>query len=83
MKEVSRSHNFYVGVTSDHSTPCRLREHTADPVPVLIYGEDVLTDGVKEYGERACARGGLSRINANEFLLILLDLLGVTYRFGR
>jgi 2,3-bisphosphoglycerate-independent phosphoglycerate mutase len=83
MREIPSSLRFYLGVASDHSTPCRIREHTADPVPVFIYGDDVLTDEVEEYGERACARGGLSRINANEFILILLDLIGVTYRFGR
>jgi len=51
-------------------------------VPVVICGDDVLVDGVERYGERDCARGGLLRINANEFLLTLLDFIGVTYRFG-
>jgi 2,3-bisphosphoglycerate-independent phosphoglycerate mutase len=51
-------------------------------VPVVISGDDVLTDQVEQYGERACASGGLCRINANEFLLTLLDYVGVTYRFG-
>jgi len=74
--------NLYIGVTSDHSTPCSLREHSADPVPVLLWGRDVLRDDVAEFGERACARGGLSRITANGFLLTLLDYLGVTYRYG-
>ncbi len=71
-----------VAVTSDHSTPCELAEHSADPVPVVIHGEGVLTDEVKTYGERACSRGGLCRLTANGFLLTLFDLMGVTYRFG-
>lgn len=74
--------DLYIGVTSDHSTPCALREHSADPVPVLLWGRDVLRDDVAEFGERACARGGLCRITANGFLLTLLDYLGVTYRYG-
>lgn len=72
----------YIGLTADHATPCAIREHSADPVPVVVSGDDVLVDGVERYGERDCARGGLLRINANEFLLTLLDFIGVTYRFG-
>ena len=72
----------YVGLTADHATPCATREHSADPVPVVISGDDVLVDDVERYGERDCAKGGLCRINANEFLLTLLDYVGVTYRFG-
>ena len=72
----------YIGLTADHSTPCAAREHSADPVPVVISGDDVLVDDVERYGERYCAKGGLSRINANEFLLTLLDYIGATYRFG-
>jgi len=77
-----RADSLLVAVTSDHSTPCALGEHSADPVPVLIHGEGVLTDAVTAYGERACARGGLCRLTANGFLLTLFDLMGVSYRFG-
>ncbi len=72
----------YIAITADHSTPSAIREHSADPVPVLIHGEGVLVDGVTSFGERACARGGLCRIRANDFLLSILDLMGATYRFG-
>jgi len=72
----------YIAVTSDHSTPCAIREHSADPVPVLIHGEGVLVDDVEAYGERACAHGGLCRVRANDFLLSIFDMMGATYRFG-
>lgn len=72
----------HIAITADHSTPCAIREHSADPVPVVIHGEGVLVDEVESFGERACARGGLCRIRANDFLLSILDLMGVTYRFG-
>ncbi|MBN1592490.1 MAG: phosphoglycerate mutase, partial [Candidatus Coatesbacteria bacterium] len=57
-------------------------DHTADPVPVTIYGPDVLTDNVSGYSERSCQRGGLCRLTANQFLLTLLDFMGFTYRYG-
>jgi 2,3-bisphosphoglycerate-independent phosphoglycerate mutase len=72
----------HIAITADHSTPCAIREHSADPVPVAIYGEGVLVDDVTSFGERSCAHGGLCRIHANDFLLSILDLMGVTYRFG-
>ena len=71
-----------IAITAYHSTPCAIQEHSADPVPVLIYGEGVLVDDVVSFGERSCAHGGLCRIRANDFLLSILDLMGVTYRFG-
>jgi len=30
-----------VVVTGDHSTPCRLKAHSADPVPVLLYNQSI------------------------------------------
>lgn len=74
--------NTYIAITSDHSTPCAIREHSADPLPVLIYGNGVLVDDVEIFGERACAHGGLCRIRANDFLLSIFDLMGATFRFG-
>jgi len=74
--------NVYVALAADHSTPCEIGEHTADPVPVTIYGPDVLTDNVSGYSERSCQRGGLCRLTANQFLLTLLDFMGFTYRYG-
>ena len=74
--------NVYVGLAADHATPCEVGEHTADPVPVTIYGPDVLTDNVSGYSERSCQRGGLCRLTANQFLLTLLDFMGFTYRYG-
>jgi len=80
--EAAKKDGFYIAITSDHSTPCQLREHSADPVPVALFGPDVLTDDVECFGERWCMRGGLGRITANAFLLTVLDYIGATYRFG-
>jgi len=74
--------DVYVALAADHATPCEVGEHTADPVPVTIYGPDVLTDNVSGYSERSCQRGGLCRLTANQLLLTLLDFMGFTYRYG-
>jgi 2,3-bisphosphoglycerate-independent phosphoglycerate mutase len=72
----------YLAVTADHTTSSRTREHEGDPVPVAIYGPEIRTDDVKEFDERACAKGGLGRIRGKDLMPILMNLLGKTKKFG-
>lgn len=69
-------------VCADHATPCSIRDHSADPVPVIIHGEGVRTDDVTEYGERTCAKGGLCRITGFGLLPIALDLVNRAQKYG-
>jgi len=48
-----------VCVTADHSTPCKLRAHSDDPVPLLISGNEIEGDKIKKFSEKACKRGSL------------------------
>jgi len=48
-----------VCVTADHSTPCKLRAHSDDPVPVLISGNRIEGDKVEKFSEKLCKRGSL------------------------
>jgi 2,3-bisphosphoglycerate-independent phosphoglycerate mutase len=49
--------NYVVCVTADHATPCKLKAHSDDPVPLLISGNKVEGDNVQEFSERACKEG--------------------------
>jgi len=49
-------------VTSDHATPCRLKAHSDDPVPVLIEGNKIKGDRVTKFSEKECERGSLSTL---------------------
>jgi 2,3-bisphosphoglycerate-independent phosphoglycerate mutase len=71
-----------IAVMGDHSTPCPIKEHSADPVPVLIRGDGVRVDQVQAYDEIACAAGGLNRIRGADILRILLDLIDKTQKYG-
>jgi 2,3-bisphosphoglycerate-independent phosphoglycerate mutase len=82
MSETSSMGDVFFALTGDHSTPCEIGEHSADPLPVVISGQGVLRDSVQNYGEHACSSGGLGRLTGNQFLLSILDLIDVTYRFG-
>lgn len=46
-------------VTADHSTPCKLKTHSDDPVPLLISGNKIKGDNVPEFSEKACKKGSL------------------------
>lgn len=53
-------------VTADHSTPCNLRNHSADPVPVLFYND--LIPKKKKFCEKEAENGTFGKIIGNELL---------------
>lgn len=55
-----------VVVTADHSTPCKLKEHTADPVPVLFYNDSI--PRAKKFCEKEARKGELGQMNGNDLL---------------
>ncbi len=64
-----------VVVTADHATSCVRKAHTADPVPLLVWGGGVSPDGVEAFGERACATGAIGEIRGTDILPHVVDLL--------
>ena len=63
-------------MTADHSTPCELKAHSADPVPVLFCNPSALVDDVSKIGERAFAKGGLGFIDGKDLMPQILNLMG-------
>lgn len=58
--------DFKLIVTSDHSTPCNKKAHSADPVPLLAYGlgkKDNLS-----FSEKNSRKGSLKKIYGKEVL---------------
>jgi len=66
----------------DHSTPCSIKDHSADPVPLLIRGEGVRVDDVDRFDELSCARGGQHRICGGSLMPILMDLTNRSHKYG-
>jgi 2,3-bisphosphoglycerate-independent phosphoglycerate mutase len=48
-----------VCITADHATPCAIRGHSDDPVPLLIVGKGVNSDGSKRFTEAWAGRGNV------------------------
>ena len=51
--------NFIICVTADHATPCKLKAHSDDPVPLLISGNKIKGDNVSKFSEKECKKGSL------------------------
>ena len=53
----------HLAFTGDHTTPIDFGDHTAEPVPILFVGPDVLPDQTTGFSEREAAQGGLGRFS--------------------
>lgn len=67
LRKFAPPNKIKVVVTADHSTPCKLKAHSADPVPVLLYNLYPVPKEVK-FCEKEARKGKLGRILGNELL---------------
>ncbi len=70
LRKFAPPNNIKVVITADHSTPCKLKNHSADPVPVLFYNGSIPKE--KKFTENEARKGKLGRIIGKE----LLDKVG-------
>ncbi|MGQ0548540.1 MAG: alkaline phosphatase family protein [Armatimonadota bacterium] len=61
-----------VTVTADHATPCELRGHSADPVPLLLSGGGTPPDRAGRFTEASAARGTLGRLRGIDIMPLLV-----------
>ncbi len=71
----------HLAFTGDHTTAVDYGDHTADPVPALFVGPNVLRDDVTTFDERAAARGGLLRWSG-QILPMLLSFANQSPKYG-
>lgn len=67
LRSIAPQCKIKIVVTGDHSTPCKLKGHSADPVPVLFYNCGQVPVA-KKFCEKECRKGELGRMNGNELL---------------
>lgn len=60
-----------IAVLPDHPTPCRLKTHTSNPVPFMIYPFDD-ADGISEYNEESAKKGSYGILETDGFIKELL-----------
>jgi len=66
LKRFAPPKGIKIVVTADHSTPCKLKEHSADPVPVLFYNNSIPKE--RKFSEKEARKGSLGRMVAGELL---------------
>lgn len=66
LREFAPPNNIKVLVSANHATPCKLKDHSADPVPVLIYNGAIPRE--KKFTEREARKGILGRVMGKELL---------------
>jgi 2,3-bisphosphoglycerate-independent phosphoglycerate mutase len=79
---IAALHPDVLAVTSDHSTPCRMKGHSWHPNPLLIRAANAQRDKVDRFSERACAGGYLGRFRAVEVMPLILAHAGKLKKFG-
>ncbi len=82
MKPFLSLKNSLVVVTADHSTPCGLKDHSGDDVPVTMKSDQVRDDEVEHFNERECAKGRLGQLRGAHLMPIIVDLIGIAQKFG-
>ena len=55
---------------------------TGDPVPIAFWGRGIRRGTVKRFNESSCAFGEVGRIKAETVVPTLLDLLGLSKKYG-
>jgi 2,3-bisphosphoglycerate-independent phosphoglycerate mutase len=69
-------------VTSDYSTPSKLKLHSWHPVPTLLLASSCRTYEVTHFNERACLRGGLGQFPAKHLMLLAMAHAGRLGKYG-
>ena len=64
LREFAPQNDIKIVVTGDHSTPCKLKAHSADPVPFLFYNNSIPRE--KKFCEKEARNGKLGIILGKE-----------------
>ncbi len=66
LRKFAPPNKIKIVVTADHSTPCKLKNHSADPVPVLFYNDSIPKE--KKFFEKEARKGTLGSMVGNDLL---------------
>jgi len=66
LRKFAPQNKIKIIVTGDHSTPCKLKKHSADPLPVLFYNDSIPRE--KHFSEASARIGSLGRIEGKDLL---------------
>ena len=65
-KKLRKIKDLEIVVTGDHSTPCKLKSHSKDPVPLLWFGKE--KDNTERFTEKESKKGSLGALLGKDVL---------------
>ena len=68
LKKFAEKNKIILAITADHSTPCELKSHSADAVPLLLFNSGEEKDGCVAFSEVESKKGKLGKIYGREVL---------------
>lgn len=78
----SSSGDFVFAMTGDHSTPVTAKEHTCDPVPLMIHSNGLRSDGLHSFDEIAAGKGSLNSLRGLDLMPLLMGYADRNEKYG-
>jgi 2,3-bisphosphoglycerate-independent phosphoglycerate mutase len=72
LKCVTKQH--IVVISGDHSTPCIKKSHTDDPIPLLVSGNVIKSDGSQRFTESWGNKGSIGTLKGSEVISTVLNM---------
>lgn len=69
-------------MTGDHSTPVTAKEHTCDPVPLMLFSKGARSDGIASFDEVSAGRGSLTWLRGLDLMPLLKGYAGRSEKYG-
>lgn len=73
LKSVTRKH--VVVISGDHSTPCIKKSHTDDPIPLLVSGNGIKSDGSQRFTESCASKGSMGTLKGSQVISYVLKMI--------
>ena len=73
LKSVTRKH--VVVISGDHSTPCIKKSHTDDPIPLLVSGNGIKSDGSQRFTESWASKGSMGTLKGSQVITYVLKIM--------
>ena len=64
-----------VVISGDHSTPCIKKSHTDDPIPLLVSGSGIESDGSQRFTESCGSKGSIGTLKGSEVISKVLFMI--------
>jgi len=68
-KNYAEKNKIKVIVTADHASPCKMKTHTSDHIPVLLFDSSIIKEADRlNFNENTCIKGSLGKIYGRQLL---------------